>query len=150
MEQSSIISTLNTLIDTCKDGEMGFRTSAEHVPLPELRTLLCSMADRCTESAGELSVLVRHLGGDPDERGSLAGALHRGLIDLKAMLGSADVHAILEECERGEDAAKQRFRDALGRDLPPNVRIVIDRQYQGVVANHDRIKALRDTLPSAP
>jgi uncharacterized protein (TIGR02284 family) len=147
MDQSTTIATLNTLIDTCKDGEMGFRLSAEHINLPELKTLLAAMADRCTESAGELSVLVRHLGGDPDRGGSVAGALHRGLIDLQAMIGRTDVHAILEECERGEDAAKKRFRDALGRNLPPNIRTVIDRQYQGVMANHDRLKALRDSVP---
>jgi uncharacterized protein (TIGR02284 family) len=146
MQHSTTISTLNTLIDTYKDGEMGLRVSAEHVKSVELKVVLAAMADRCTESAGELSVLVRHLDGNPDERGSLAGALHRGLIDLRAMIARSDDHAILEECERGEDAAKKRYRDALGSDLPPNVRIVIDRQYQGVMANHDRIKALRDSV----
>jgi uncharacterized protein (TIGR02284 family) len=146
MEHSTVVSILDTLIDTCKDGEMGFRSSADHVKSPELKTLLASMADRCTEGAGELSVLVRHLGGDSDHRGSVAGALHRGWVDLKAMVARDDDHAILEECERGEDAARQRYRDALGKDLPPNVRAVVDRQYQGVMANHDRVKALRDSL----
>ena len=146
MQHSSVISTLNTLIDTCKDGEMGFRNSAHHVKSAELKTLLSSMADRCTEGSGELSVLVRALDGDPDQRGSVAGALHRGWVDLKAMVMPDDDHAVLEECERGQDAAKGRYRDALGQDLPPNVRAVIDRQYQGVLANHDRVKALRDSL----
>ena len=146
MEHSTVVSILDTLIDTCKDGEMGFRSSADHVKSPELKTLLASMADRCTEGAGELSVLVRHLGGDSDHSGSVAGALHRGWVDLKAMVARDDDHAILEECERGEDAARQRYRDALGQDLPPNVRAVVDRQYQGVMANHDRVKALRDSL----
>ncbi len=146
MEHSTVVSTLNTLIDTCKDGELGFRGAADHIKSQELKTLLASMADRCTEAAGELSVLVRHLDGDPDQRGSIAGALHRGWVDLKAMMIRDDDHAVLEECERGEDAAKARYRDALGKDLPPNVRAVIDRQYHGVLANHDRIKALRDSL----
>jgi uncharacterized protein (TIGR02284 family) len=145
MENSTVISTLNSLIDTCKDGEMGFRTSAEHAKSAQLKTLLASMADRCTEGAGELSVLVRHLGGDPDQRGSVAGALHRGWVDLKAKLSGDDDHAVLEECERGQDAAKKRYRDALGKELPPNVRAVVDRQYQGVLANHDRVKILRDS-----
>lgn len=148
MEHSSTISTLNTLIDTCKDGAMGLRVSAQHVTSLELKVQLAAMADRCTESAGELSVLVRHLDGNPDEGGSIAGALHRSLIDFKAMIARNDDHAILEECERGEDAAKKHYRNALGSDLPPNVRIVVDRQYQGVVANHERIKVLCHRLTS--
>ena len=48
------------------------------------------------------------------------------------------------DCEKGEDVAKKRYQDALEKDLPADVRAVVERQYQGVLQNHDRIRDLRD------
>jgi uncharacterized protein (TIGR02284 family) len=53
-------------------------------------------------------------------------------------------HAVLAECERGEDAAKYAYEAALKQDLPMDVRTIIERQYQGVQANHDRVRDLRN------
>ena len=47
------------------------------------------------------------------------------------------------ECEKGEDAAKKAYQDALAKDLPPDVRSMVERQYQGVKENHDRVRDLR-------
>ena len=55
-----------------------------------------------------------------------------------------DDKAILQECERGEDAAKTAYQKALKEDVPPYVHDIIERQYKGVVENHDVIKQLRD------
>jgi uncharacterized protein (TIGR02284 family) len=54
------------------------------------------------------------------------------------------VHAVLAECERGEDAAKAAYEAALQKSLPTNVRTLIERQYEGVKANHDRVRNLRN------
>jgi len=54
-------------------------------------------------------------------------------------------HAVLEECERGEDTALARYRRALKAELPADVRDVIMRQMAGTQANHDQVKLLRDT-----
>jgi hypothetical protein len=35
--------------------------------------------------------------------------------------------------------------DSLKKDLPADIRIVIERQYQGVNENHDRVRDLRDS-----
>jgi len=53
---------------------------------------------------------------------------------------------VLNECERGEDVAKQVYGDALKKDLPMDVRSMVERQYQGVLENHDRVKAMRNSL----
>ncbi len=93
----------------------------------------------------ELQALVASAGGTPEDSGSVSGALHRGWISVREALTGRDDKAILEECERGEDHAKAQYRKALERgDLPAEIRAVVDRQYQGVVANHDRVKSLRD------
>jgi uncharacterized protein (TIGR02284 family) len=50
----------------------------------------------------------------------------------------------LEEVERGEDAAKDAYQHAIAQALPPEVRSMVQRQYQGVKENHDRVRSLRD------
>ena len=50
----------------------------------------------------------------------------------------------MHECERGEDVALKSYRRALEKDLPLDVRTVVERQYQGVLQNHEVMKNLRD------
>ena len=70
--------------------------------------------------------------------------MHRGWLNVKtAITGKSDV-AVLEECERGEDIAKKSYSRALAQPLPDAIRAVVERQYQGVLRNHDQIKMLRD------
>jgi uncharacterized protein (TIGR02284 family) len=71
--------------------------------------------------------------------------MHRRWIGLKELLTGKDDTAILNECERGEDVAKKSYKKALEKDLPPNIRAVVEKQYQGVLQNHDEVKILRDT-----
>lgn len=138
------ISILNDLIETSKDGDRGFTKSAADTRNPELKSVFTEGASRCREAVRELQALVRAQGGDPDKTGSVSGALHRGWISLREAVTSRDDEAILEECERGEDYAKAQYRKALEHELPSSVREVIDRQYRGVIVNHDRVRALRD------
>ena len=146
---SNVESTLNELIETSKDGENGFRKAAQDARNPELKSLFGTCATRCSDSARELQQIVRANGGDPERTGSVAGALHRGWISVKEAVTSRDDKAILEECERGEDYAKSQYSKALEEDLPANVRAIVQRQYQGVLSNHDKVRALRDSYRTA-
>lgn len=146
MDKDDVISTLNDLIETCRDGEYGFRSSAEHVKSPELRTLFTTRADDCQHAARELQTHIVQLGGKPDEGGSATGAVHRGWVAVRGTLSGYSDQAMLEETERGEDAAMARYRDALKEDLPEPVRSLVQRQYDGVKRNHDQIRNLRDRM----
>jgi uncharacterized protein (TIGR02284 family) len=143
------ISVLNDLIETCKDGEYGFQSSAEHVKNPELQQVFTARAAECRKGAEVLQAQVRQLGGEADEGGSASGAIHRGWVAVKGTLSGYGEKAMLEECERGEDAALARYRDALKEDLPPDVRAVVERQYEGVKRNHEQIRTLRDRARAA-
>jgi len=140
----AVVSQLNELIETSKDGEKGFLKAAQDSKSPELKTMFTEGARRCAEGARELQALVRKLGGDPDQSGSVAGALHRGWVSVKDTVASREDKAILEEVERGEDYAKAQYRKAIEQALPADVKAVVERQYQGVIANHDKVRALRD------
>jgi uncharacterized protein (TIGR02284 family) len=149
MDNDDIISTLNDLIETCKDGEQGFRTCAEDASNrnPQLKTLFATRQRECAEAARELQQLVRAYGGDPETRSSVTGTMHRAWVDIKSAITGKDDKAVLNECERGEDVAVKSYRKALENiDLPADVRAVVERQYQGVVRNHDQVKLLRDQM----
>ena len=140
----NITSILNDLVETSKDGEQGFRTAAEDTKTAELREVFSRRADNCAKGAAELQQVISRLGGHPQERGSIAGAVHRGWVNLKAAATGRSDLAILEECERGEDVAKARYRKALEAKLPEEIRSIVQRQYDGVQRNHDQIRDLRD------
>ena len=137
-----VISTLNGLIETCRDGQNGFQTAAEGVKNSELKSLFYSYSQQRAKLVGELQDEVRRLGGDPETAGSLAASLHRGWMDIKSAVTGKDDNAIISECERGEDAAVSNYRDALGKDLPAGVRSIVERQFASVKEAHDRTRDL--------
>jgi uncharacterized protein (TIGR02284 family) len=137
-----VISTLNNLIETCRDGQNGFQTAAEGVKNSELKTLFGKYSQQRASFVGELQDEVRRLGGDPENTGSVAATLHRGWINIKSAITGEDEGAVISECERGEDSAVRNYKDALGADLPANVRSVIERQAAQVREAHDRIRSL--------
>jgi uncharacterized protein (TIGR02284 family) len=145
MSNDDIVDTLNDLIETCKDGELGFNACAKHVSSTNLQELFARRATECRIAADELQTLVSEYGGKPDTGGSATGAMHRGWVAVRGSLAGYSDQSMLEECERGEDAALARYRAALKSDtLPEAVRALVARQQMGVQANHDQIKRLRD------
>lgn len=140
-----VISLLNNLIQTCKDGEQGFKEAAEGVERSDLKSTFYEYSQQRSQFAGVLQGLVRTLGGDPESDGSISGALHRGWINIKSAVTGRDEAAILNECESGEDYAKEAYEEALKTSLPANIEDVLRQQSQGVLAAHNRIRELRNS-----
>lgn len=149
MANTDVISTLNNLIATCKDGQNGFQEAAEGVERSDLKSLFYECSQQRAQFSGELQSLVRELGGDPEESGSLAAAVHRGWINIKSAVTGKDEAAILNECERGEDVAVNAYKTALGEELPANVKTTVENQYNTVKATHDRVRDMRDSANAA-
>ena len=141
-DNDKVISTLNNLIETCKDGQDGFQTAADGVKNSELKTLFHTYSRQRAQFAGELQGEVRRLGGDPEKTGSVAATLHRGWINIKSAVTGEDEAAVISECERGEDSAVKNYQDAINAGLPADVRAIVERQYTEVKEAHDRIRAL--------
>jgi uncharacterized protein (TIGR02284 family) len=142
IDNDDVVSTLNNLIETCKDGQNGFQTAADGVKNSELKTLFHTYSQQRAQFAGELQGEVRRLGGDPEQTGSVAATLHRGWIDIKSAVTGEDENAVISECERGEDSAVSNYKDALNANLPADVRSIVERQYTHIKEAHDRIRAL--------
>ncbi len=139
---TQVISTLNNLIQTCRDGEEGFRAAAVGVEDAELKELFDGYSRQRASFAGELKGEVRRLGGEPADAGSITGSFHRGWLGLKAALTGADERAVLAECERGEDSALAAYRAALGVDMPASIRTAVERQFAEVKEARERIRAM--------
>jgi len=144
MSNDEVISLLNSLIETCKDGQEGFQVAAEGSERSDLKSLLYEYSQQRAQFAGELQTLVQTLGGDPEKSGSVTGAIHRGWINIKTAVTGNDEVAVLNECERGEDSAKGTYKAAAQEPLPGYIHDVVTDQLRSVMQAHDRIKALRD------
>src|SRR5262245_45392989 len=136
---------IDNLIETLKDGQQGFKEAAESVKDPQLKSLF----NEYSQQRAHFLVELRSNAQSPDKResnvsGSAAGALHRGWINLKSAVSKGDDHAVLAECERGEDSAVDEYQKALNNGLSAPVREIVSRQYTQIKATHDRIRDLRD------
>lgn len=136
---------LNHLIAICKDGEAGYRAATDDTQDLELQSLFSRLARQRAEFAAELQLYVKRLGAEPCDSATVAGSLHRGWLGLKSVLTKNDAHAVLAECERGEDAAVAAYREVLAdAPLESAHRLVVSTQSVAVQAAHDEIRDLRD------
>lgn len=149
MSNDDIVDTLNDLIETSKDGEYGFHASAEYLKDPAIKDSFVRRAEDCRSAAAELQSLVVRFGGKAEDGGTAAGAMHRGWVAVKGTLAGYTDKAILEETERGEDSALNSYRKALEQALPPDVRAVVERQFEGVKRNHLQVRTWRDQARAA-
>ena len=150
MDNDDVIDVLNDLLESARDGEYGFHACSENADSGELKGIFQRHSRECAAAALELEHEIRRLGGEPASGGTVAGALHRGWVSVKAALSTHDDKAVLVECERGEDAAVARYRKALNETmLPASVRALVQRQAQGAQRNHDEVRALRDSFRPA-
>jgi len=148
MNQDEIITTLNDLIETCRNGEESYKkcsmdASERH---SNLQTMFADLQHGCAMAESDLQVLLKAEGGHIRTVSKVSDTVHRGWMHLRTALTGKDDEAVLNDCERGEDAAVQSYKAALKRDLPSSIRTVIERQYQGVLINHNQIKTVRDQV----
>jgi len=140
---------LNNLIETLKDGQEGFKQAAESVRNPALKSLFSEYSQQRSRFTTSLQAEARKLGEEkPETSSSATGALHRGWINLKSAITGGDEHAILAECERGEDSAVEEYKKALDDGLSPSAQELVSRQFAEIKAAHDRIRSLRNAIKS--
>jgi uncharacterized protein (TIGR02284 family) len=137
---------INDLIEINNDRVAGFEKTIADIKDEniDLRGLFQGYAEQSRKNGQELAALVGN--ADEIETGnSVSGTLHRAWIDVKSLFGGSDRASILSEAERGEDAIKKAYQEALaGGELPVNTLETINSQAREINEAHDEIKALRD------
>jgi uncharacterized protein (TIGR02284 family) len=152
MEQSALITTLNGLLDALEDGHAGYQVAAQGLKDTKMKRDLGKIALERKGLGEAIREEILKRGAAPLTHGTVKGALHRGWIQMKE-LGRAAPATILEECGRGEAASIKLYRDALAKDLPPELRKVVALQLDLITAARERVMELRRStvnLPDAP
>jgi len=135
---------LNGLIQTCKDGEKGYSEAADSIKNGYYRVLFKEFARQRGQFASKLQGCVRKLGYDPERKGSMAGTLHRGWMNLKSAIASNDDHTIIAECEWGEHVALRHYCKGAQADLPEEIRFLVNHQLQEIQDTLDKLAAMQD------
>jgi uncharacterized protein (TIGR02284 family) len=147
--QKEVLSILQNLIETARDGEEGFQLAAKHTESAELKAVFTRLGTARSVAVAELQQLEHQHGKvEADHSGSVTGGLHRAWINLRTVVASRNDQAILEEAERGEDAAVEAWRSALhpeGAPLPRSVTTVLEPQLSRILASHHEVRAARDS-----
>jgi uncharacterized protein (TIGR02284 family) len=145
MDNPQIVATLNHLIQQGKDGELALLACAGHARNDTLRQMLQRRSDHARWSTMELQEIVRDFGGQPRSTGRLGGRLRRLAFSLRGVLLGWSDSALLDQCERVQAQAMGHYRRALDAPLPPTVRKVVLRQFEGIQRHQAVARSMRDS-----
>src|SRR5271169_6497355 len=105
MTTEDTIEHLNGLTETCKDGELGYRTAAANARNTQLESVFTDYSKQRGHFARALQGEVERLGGTSTDSGTPTATVFRGWIHLKSALSGNDGGAIIAACETGEETA---------------------------------------------
>jgi uncharacterized protein (TIGR02284 family) len=142
------VEVLNDLIEINNDRIAGFEHASKDLGEgdADLKAIFEKFSSDSRKNVGELMAVVNRIGGEAETGTSGTGSIHRAWLDVKATFTGHDRKSILAECERGEDAIKKSYKDALTPEngLSMEVDRIVARQQEGIIAAHDQIKFMRD------
>jgi len=143
---TATVEILNDLVEINNDRIVGYERALKELKDgdADLKSLFTSMIDESRKIRVDLAGEVQALGGEFEAGTTASGKLYRAWMDVKAVFTGNSRHSILANCEYGEDAAQNAYKEALEGDLPAYIRTTLEAQKQMLKASHDRIKALRD------
>jgi len=144
MNHEVTLAMLKDLLETSKEGARGFALATKDNREPGVIDVLKDGEESCRAAVVELQDQVRLLSGVPEDSNAVQAPVYRGWISFKTVAISRDTKLILEECERGEDYAKARYEDAMKVEMPESLRVLLERQYQRVIAIHGRVRLMRN------
>lgn len=135
MSGQELLDTLSELIGACETEALRFHAYADVVDSVDLCCLCTRRAVECLQAAHDLEAELQRLGGDaapqPEEQ--------RGWTAIRGALSQYRDHGLSCEGADNHDAALGCYRRALGRDLPPDVRQVLERQSRRLQGTHDQM-----------
>ena len=139
--------TLNTLIGTLIDSIEGYQKAAADTSNTRFAEMFNARAQERQQVLTKLQAAVARMGGNPEDDGTTAGAVHRGWINLKEAVLGRDDEAIVNSVESGEDYLKEKFETALrNTDLPVEARSAVEEAWTSVKAGHDEMSQLKHAI----
>jgi uncharacterized protein (TIGR02284 family) len=146
MNNPTAIKTLASLYRIVEAGEKGYAVASANANNRALKLLFSSFAQQRLNFKEEIFAEMQRLGGSDRPRSSLLGVIHRGRIDIFAVLtiGEENVEKmILKEIMVGERVALRVYQRILKKELPSDIRALLERQAREVRKVVDQIQAMR-------
>lgn len=140
------LTKVQNIIQMNIDSQKGFSAAAKDVKDPGVATLFRRVGGERSGNVAELQKVVSYSGEEPQDDGSVKGAMHRAWMNARSAITGGDSHTVLAEAERGEDAIKELYEDTLKEASGSPVYDVLQRQYVKVKASHDEVRDLRDAM----
>lgn len=140
------IEVLNDLIQINNDRITGYERAIRDTK-PEDTDLKIRYASMVAESHRmkiALAIEVQTFGAEIEQGTTTSGKIYRTWHDIKAMFSGHDRQATLLNCENGEEATQDAYRQALNHDLPSYIRELLSRQQEALKASLDEIRAMRE------
>jgi uncharacterized protein (TIGR02284 family) len=119
-------SVTKTLIDSCQ----GYETCCEVTDDDySLQQEFKRREQERRDLVAEIQMHVRKIGGDPEEEGSMAGAVHRGFTRFSSLFRD-DEKAAISALDDGEEHLAEKIEDKLeDDDLLPQTRSLLQKAY---------------------
>jgi uncharacterized protein (TIGR02284 family) len=146
MNTLSVINIIASLYKIVEAGEWGYGVAASNVSNRVLKARFKSHARKRLEFKEELWAELQRLGCQTKPQSSILGIVHRGRINIFAALtiGAENVEkTILKEVILGERVALRSYEKVLKKDLPPETKIIVERQFRNVLETVNEIQLLR-------
>jgi uncharacterized protein (TIGR02284 family) len=127
-------------------GERGYAVVAANVSNHALKILYRSYAQQRFQFKEEIFAEIQRLGGHARPRDNFLGLVHRGRIDIFAALtiGAENVEKmILKEVLLGETVAVNAYEKTLKKDLSPETREMLERQFDEVLKVVEQVRLLK-------
>ncbi len=141
----AVIEGLNGLLEKTLDAEKGYKNAKGNTDVPRLKTFFGARSQQRFQYADALKNEIIKLGGTPISEGSLVGKAHRAWIDFKSALAFSDEEAVLEECERGEEASLKAYDEFLNTyRLSSDLATELLKQRNGIARSLDRVEMLEE------
>ncbi|KAF2510031.1 PA2169 family four-helix-bundle protein [Flavobacterium zhairuonense] len=136
------VKTLNGLISILEDGKLGYTNAAEHVENLAMKADFLDYARERALFIVELQDEINKLGKSTDTSGGgPLGALHRASIDIKSSFSGGDTKAIINACATGEEAAIEKYKNALEENhLEHNQVYIVSKQLNSIQNTLSQIK----------
>ena len=136
MTKEEQLQHVHDLIAVARDGELGYRTAAEHVDDSHLSEIFAEYAKQRAGFVQELSSVVEET---PADSGTFTGAVFRGWMNLKSAVTGGGPEAIVAACETGEDSAQAAYERVVNLDASGKLRTVAESQLEKIREAHRRM-----------
>ena len=143
MHTQHTIVTLNRLTRICRDGEDFCRVCSARLESPGLSGLLRLRSEEWGRLGDELQALVLLLGGEPATAGTFGARARRMWMALRMVLLGASEMGCVEEWHNMQQAALERYEEAIGGYLPERIRRTLALQADRISDRAEDIGTLR-------